>query len=69
VVVQAAISGATSVRDARVVVVYFDRAGRIIGGDFTFVDVPRAPAVATALVSTSGIAGVARVEIYVSASR
>ena len=68
VVVRAAISGDAPARDARVVVVHFDRAGHIVGGDFTYLDVPRSPAAATAVVSTTGVAGVARVEIYVSAS-
>jgi hypothetical protein len=65
-VVRTAVGAKRRVRDARVVVVYFDRKGRILGGDFGYVDVPSMPRLASAAVSTSGVAGsVHRVEVYV----
>jgi len=66
VVVRAAIAGTSPVRNARVVVVYLDRSGRILGGDFTFVDIPSRPRTASAVISTAGgTAALHRIEIYV----
>lgn len=66
VVVRAQVSGRNAVGHARVIVVHFDRAGRVLGGDFGYVDVPRSPRAATAVVSTGGLPrGVQRVEVYV----
>jgi hypothetical protein len=65
-VVQAGVSGVEAVTGARVVAVHLDRSGRVLGGDFAFVDVPRAPKAATATISTAGVPrSVARVEVYV----
>jgi len=70
ILVRTAVSGASAVRDARVVVVYLDRNGRIVGGDFTYVDVPPSPRTAAAVVETSGLGStVHHVEVYVVASR
>ncbi len=66
VVVRAGVSGVEAVRGARVVAVHLDKAGRVVGGDFTFVDVPRSPAAAAAVISTAGVPrSVTRVEVYV----
>jgi hypothetical protein len=68
VVVRATVSGPAA-RDAKVVAVFLDKAGRVVGGDFTYVDVPAAPRSATVVVSSSGVPGVARVEVLVAATR
>jgi hypothetical protein len=66
VVVRASVGAGRRVRDARIVIVHVDRAGRILGGDFAFVDVPALPRLAPATVSTSGVSGaVHHVEVYV----
>lgn len=66
-VVRAGVSGVEAVDGARVVAVYLDRAGKVVGGDFTYADVPRAPKSATAVISTAGVPrSVARVEVYVA---
>jgi hypothetical protein len=66
VVVRAGVSGVEAVRGARVVAVHLDKAGRVVGGDFTFVDVPRSPAAAAAVISTAGVPrSVTRVEVFV----
>ena len=41
VVVKAAISGAEAVAGARVVAIHLDKSGRVVGGDFAIVDIPR----------------------------
>ncbi|MEX2555618.1 MAG: hypothetical protein WEB06_08300 [Actinomycetota bacterium] len=64
-VVRASVSGVEAVKGARVVVIHLDRTGRVIGGDFTYVDVPRAPKSVSATISTAGVPGGARVEVYV----
>ena len=65
-VVRTSVAARRGVRGARVVVVHFDRAGRILGGDFTYVDVPAMPRSVPVLVSTSGMsASIRRVEVYV----
>ncbi|MGH2786091.1 MAG: hypothetical protein ACRDJ1_12580 [Actinomycetota bacterium] len=65
-VVRASISGVVAVDGARVVAVHLDRSGKVVGGDFTFLDVPRAPGSATAVISTAGVPrSVVRVEVYV----
>jgi ribosomal protein S27AE len=70
IAVRASVSGVNLAHDAKVVAVYFDRAGNIVGGDFTFVDVPSASRTITAVVSTSGVGrSVGRVEVYVVASQ
>jgi hypothetical protein len=67
VVVRGIVAGPAT-RDAKVVAVYLDRAGRIVGGDFAYVDVPAGRALKVA-VSSSGLSGVARAELYVLGSR
>jgi len=64
-VVRASVSGVEAVKGARVVVIHIDRKGRVVGGDFTYIDVPRAPKSTTATISTAGVPGAARVEVYV----
>ena len=64
--VQAAVSGARPVARAQVVVVHLDPAGKVLGGDFTYVDVPKAPRTANAVIATSGVpAGVEHVKVFV----
>jgi hypothetical protein len=68
--VRASVSGVMAAHNARLVVVYFDRSGRIVGGDFTYVDVPASPRSAPAVVTTSGVGrSVSRVEAYVVTSQ
>ena len=62
VVVRATILGRPA-HDVRVVVVHFDRAGHVIGGDFTYVDVPGSKAVAV-VVTTAHAPRVARVKVF-----
>jgi hypothetical protein len=64
-VMRASVSGVEAVKGARVVVIHLDRKGRVVGGDFTYIDVPRAPKSATATISTAGVKGAASVEVYV----
>ena len=65
-VVRAAISGVEAVAGARVVAVHLDRTGKVVGGDFTFLNVPRAPGSRTAVISTANVPrSVSRVEVYV----
>jgi hypothetical protein len=64
-VVRASVSGVEAVKGARIVVIHVDRKGRVIGGDFTYVDVPRAPKSVSATISTAGVPGAVRVEVYV----
>ena len=64
-VVRAAVSGVAAAKGARVVVIHLDRKGKVLGGDFTYIDVPRAPKSAIAEISTAGVPGAARVEVYV----
>jgi hypothetical protein len=69
VIVRGSVSAPNPARDARFVVVYLDRTGAVLGGDFTFIDVPASPRVVAAVVTTSGVSrSVARVEAYVVAS-
>jgi hypothetical protein len=66
VVVRMAVAARRAVAGARVIVVHFDRRGRILGGDFAYVDVPAMPRATRAAVSTSGLgAAVHHVEVYV----
>ena len=65
-VVRASISGVEAARGSRVVVVHLDRKGKVIGGDFTYIDVPREPKSVVATISTTGVPGAARVEVYVA---
>lgn len=68
--VRAAVSGVRAVSGARAIAVHIDARGSIIGGDVAYVDVPRGPRSATAVISTSGLASrVRRVEVYVVAPR
>ena len=67
-IVRASIASAHAARGVRVVVVHLDRAGRILGGDFAFVDVPAARA-ADVVITTSGTGRVARVLIYAIPAR
>jgi hypothetical protein len=64
-VVRAGVSGVEAVKGARVVVIHLDRKGKVVGGDFTYIDVPRAPKSVIATISTAGVPGAARVEVYV----
>jgi hypothetical protein len=66
VVVRASVGARRAVRSARAVVVYVDRAGRILGGDFTYIDVPSLPRLASAVVSTYAVSRSAHhAEVYV----
>jgi len=66
IVVRASIIGVNPARNAKLVVVYLDRTGTIVGGDFTYVDVPSARRAATAVVTTSGVSRSAQsVQVYV----
>jgi len=67
VVVRATLAGRAA-RDVRVVVVHFDRAGHVLGGDFTYIDVPTSRTT-TAVVSTAQAPRVARVRVYVLPAR
>ena len=67
VVVRATIAGGRA-RGVRVVVVHFDRSGRVVGGDFTYVDLPSSQ-VATAVISTANAPRVARVKVFVLPAR
>ena len=60
--------GPSAARDVRVVVVHFDRAGHVLGGDFTYIDVPTSRTT-TAVVSTAQAPRVARVRVYVLPAR
>ena len=64
-VVRASVSGVEAAKGARVVVVHLDRKGRVVGGDFTYLDVPRAPKSVSATISTAGVPDAVRVEVYV----
>ncbi len=64
--VQASVSGVAPADGARVVAVYLDRSGRVIGGDFTYVNVPVVPRSVPVVITTSGLPRkVARALIYV----
>lgn len=66
VTASASVTGSVAAKGARVVAVYLDRAGKVVGGDFTFVDVPRAPRSVAVTITTAGIRRtVARVHVYV----
>jgi hypothetical protein len=66
VIVRAAVSAARPLRGARVVAVYWDAAGRIVGGDVTSADVPPRPAAATALIRAADPGRrIARAEVFV----
>jgi ribosomal protein S27AE len=70
IVVRASVSGVNPARNAKLVVVYLDRAGKIVGGDFTYVDVPSSPRAAAVIVTTSGVSRSAHhVQVYVVASQ
>jgi hypothetical protein len=70
VTVRASVSGVIPAHNARLVMVYVDRSGRIVGGDFTYLDVPSSPRSASAVVTTSGVGrSVYRVEAYVVTSQ
>jgi len=69
VTVEAHVTGVKLAPNARFVVVYLDRAGNIVGGDFTYVDVPADPRSTTVVVTTSGVSRtVSRIEAYVVTS-
>ena len=69
-VVRAALSGAKSMKGARVVAVHFDAHGAIVGGDVAYVDIPQSPRSVGAVITTSGAAAlVHRVQLYVLAPR
>lgn len=69
-IVRASLTGRRASKGARVVAVHFDARGAILGGDVTYVDIPRSPHTTTAAIRTSGAdARVRRVEVYVLAPR
>jgi len=66
IVVKATVSGVEAVSGARLVVIHLDRSGRVVGGDFTILDIPEGPAVANAVIATANVdRSIARVELYV----
>jgi hypothetical protein len=70
VAIGASISGVRAAKGARVVAVYLDRAGRVVGGDFTFADIPAAPRSADVAITTTGLGSrVVRALIYVLPTR
>jgi hypothetical protein len=70
IVVRASVIGVNPVRNAKLVVVYLDRAGKIVGGDFTYVDVPSARRAASTVVTTSGVSRSANhVQVYLVTSQ
>lgn len=65
-VVSAKVSGVVAAKGVRVVAIHLDRSGKVVGGDFTYADIPVAPRSGTVVVSTVGVPrSVSRVQLYV----
>jgi hypothetical protein len=68
-VVRAAVSAARATRGARIVAVHYDARGAILGGDLTYVDIPRGHAVAAVVRTSVAAARVHHVDVFVLAPR